>query len=411
MLGQYRQILRFPGALRFSLTGLFARLQLSMASMGATLLIVAERDSYALAAQVTAVYALSGAVIAPQVSRKIDQLGQDRVVPWQLAVHVPAILGLVFVATLDGLVPVLFVLAFTAGAAQLSVGSMVRARWSKIYTGTPQLRTAFALESLVDEVVFIAGPALATVLAYQIVPAAALLFATTVLAVGCTMLVLQRSTQPLPSGRPAHGVGISAIRLPGVAAITSSFIFLGAVFGSFEITTIAFAQEKHVENYTGLLLALYSGGSLIAGFWFGAAHFRSALPAQFLFASLAMSVVTAPLTVMSSPVLLGLAAFVGGFAVAPVLISALSLVEHIVPGARLTESMTWTSGGLSVGLAAGLLGSGLIIDKVSASSGYLVTVGAALGVFLLAVSVRGRLAHAYQESVVRITGGVPSVAP
>ena len=79
-------------------------------------------------------------------------------VPLQLGVHVPAILGLILVATLDGLTPLLFVLAFLAGASQLSVGSLIRARWSKIYTGTPQLRTAFAMESLVDEVVFIAGP-------------------------------------------------------------------------------------------------------------------------------------------------------------------------------------------------------------------------------------------------------------
>ena len=65
MFGQYVRVLSFPGALLFSLTGFFARLQLSMASMGATLLIVAERDSYALAAQVTALYAISGAVISP----------------------------------------------------------------------------------------------------------------------------------------------------------------------------------------------------------------------------------------------------------------------------------------------------------------------------------------------------------
>ena len=56
----------------------------------------------------------------------------------------------------------------------------MRARWSKIYTGTPQLRTAFAWESLLDEVVFISGPPLATLLALQIAPSAALLVATLV---------------------------------------------------------------------------------------------------------------------------------------------------------------------------------------------------------------------------------------
>ena len=73
--------------------------------------------------------------------------------------------------------------------------------------------------------------------------------------------------------------------------------------------------------------------------------------------------VSAPLAVMGSPWLLGVAAFVAGFAVAPVLICGMSLIEHIVPGTRLTESMTWASGGLSVGLAGGLLLSGWIVDS------------------------------------------------
>ena len=412
MFGQYVSILRFPGALLFSLTGLFARLQLSMASMGATLLIVAERDSYALAAQITALYAVSGAVISPLVSRRIDRFGQHRIVPLQLAVHVPAILGLIFVATLDGLTPLLFVLAFVAGASQLSVGSLVRARWSKIYTGTPQLRTAFAMESLIDEIVFIAGPPLATVLALQVFPSAALLFATAVLTIGCTVLVLQRSTQPLPSGQPASAAGGSALRLPGVAAIAGIFVLLGGVFGSFELTTIGFAQEKGVADWTGVLLAVYSIGSLIAGFVFGAHSFRTLLPGQLLGSAVLLGVVSAPLALMHTPVLLGVAAFVAGFAVAPVLISGMSLIEHIVPGHRLTESMTWCSGGLSVGLAGGLLLAGFIVDTMSASTAYLVTSGCGIGVLVVAFAVRGSLRRAYEASLdrARAVGLEPAAA-
>lgn len=401
MFGQYVRVLRFPGALLFSLTGLFARLQLSMASMGATLLVVAERDSYSLAAQITAVYAVSGAVISPLVSRRIDQYGQHRVVPLQLAVHVPAILGLILVTTLDGLTPLLFVLAFAAGASQLSVGSLIRARWSKIYTGTPQLRTAFAMESLIDEVVFIAGPPLATVLALQVFPSAALLFATAVLTVGCTVLVLQRSTQPLPSGQPSSATGGNALRLPGVAGVAGIFVLLGGVFGSFELTTIGFAQEKGVAGYTGLLLAMYSIGSLIAGFAFGARTFRTPLPGQLLAAAALLAVVSAPLALMSTPWLLGAAAFVAGFAVAPVLISGMSVIEHIVPGRRLTESMTWVSGGLSVGLAGGLLLAGAIVDSMSAATAYLVTSGCGIGVFLVALLVRGSLRRAFDAASAR----------
>jgi hypothetical protein len=398
VFGTYAQILRFPGALAFSMTGLFARLQLSMASLGMTLLIVAERGSYGLAAGVTSTYALAGAIIAPQVSRKIDQFGQRRILPLQLAVHVPAVLGLIYVTTLDGLVPVLFVLAFLAGAAQLSVGSLVRARWSKIYTGTTQLRTAFAWESLLDEVVFISGPPLATVLALQIAPSAALLVATLVLTVGCSLLILQRSTQPMPSGISSSSARDSALLLPGMLGLTGIFAFVGGVFGSFEMTTISFAQEHGVEAYTGLLLALYAVGSFVAGFGFGAMSFRASVPRQFLIALVAMAVVTAPLSLFADPVLMGVAAFVAGVAVAPALISGMSLIETIVPSVRLTESMTWATGGLSVGLAVGLLLSGLIVDIADASFGYLVTSACALGALVVGLLVRHRLAAAFRAT-------------
>ncbi len=399
MFGKYALILRYPGALLFSLTGLFARLQMSMAGIGATLLIVHERGSFSLAAMITAAYALAAAFIGPQLSRLVDRYGQFRIIPIQLLFHVPAILGVVIVAYADGLEALLFGLAFIAGSTQLSVGALIRARWSKIYTGTPQLRTAFAMESLVDEIVFIAGPPLATILALQVAPSAALLVATAILTVGSVILVLQRSTQPTPSiGTGNEAPKGSALFLPGVASIAGIFVFLGAVFGSYEITTIAVAADAGAAGYTGLILAVYSAGSLFGGFFFGAKDFRAALPKQFFFAVCGLAVVTLPLAAMGNLWLLGLASFVAGFAVAPVLIAGSSLIEHIVPSNRLTESMTWTTGGLSVGLAGGLLFAGWIVDNMSSSLAYLVTSGAALLAFVVALAVRQKISQVYEQS-------------
>ena len=42
-----------------------------------------------------------------------------------------------------------------------SMPAMVRARWSALYRDQPLLRTAFALESVLDEVTLIVGPPLA----------------------------------------------------------------------------------------------------------------------------------------------------------------------------------------------------------------------------------------------------------
>lgn len=409
MFSTYAQILRHPGALLFSLTGLFARLQMSMAGLGATLLIVHYRDSYALAAQITAVFAVSAAVIGPQTSRLTDRFGQARIIPLQIAVHAPTMFALIYVATLQGHVPLMFVLALVAGASSPAIGSLIRARWSTIYTGTPQLRTAFAMESLIDEVVFITGPLLATFLALQVAPAAALLVATTILTVGSTLLVLQRKTQPIPTGSGVPAPKGSALFIPGVAAVAAIFIFMGSMFGSFEIVTIGYAEEQGVKGATGILLALYSLGSLVAGFVFGAWNFKASLPRQFLLAVTAVAVVTAPLSLMPNVWWLGLAALIAGLAIAPVLISGMSLVERIVPGNRLTESMTWVSGGLSVGLAGGMLLSGFLLDEYSAHTAYLVVSGSALLAFVMAGFVRRSVSNAFYAAQAR-TAAAPTLA-
>ena len=55
-----------------------------------------------------------------------------------------------------------------SGFTYLSVGWVVRARWSYGLEGRPELTTAYSLESALDEVIFTLGPLMATVIATQI---------------------------------------------------------------------------------------------------------------------------------------------------------------------------------------------------------------------------------------------------
>ena len=204
MFGSYAQVLRRPGAIRFSAAGFLARMQMSMIGLGAVMLLSAERGSFAVAGAVAAIYALSNAVIGPQVSRLIDSFGQSKVVPIQLLVHVPALLAMIAVALWTSLTWPIFLLAFVAGASQPIMGPLVRARWSAQLHGTSLLRTAFAWESLVDEAVFILGPPLVTIVALQINPSAGLLLATTMLVVGHRAAALA-AVHRAEADRPARG--------------------------------------------------------------------------------------------------------------------------------------------------------------------------------------------------------------
>jgi predicted MFS family arabinose efflux permease len=394
VFGPYLKVLRRPGAARFSAAGLLARMQLSMAGLGAVMLLSVERDSYAVAGSVSAIYAVSAAVIAPQLSRLIDVFGQRRVVPFQLLVHVPAIVGMILIATLTPLNWPIFVLAVVAGGAQPSIGSLVRTRWSAMLAGTPELRTAFAWESLLDEVVFMAGPPLATVVALQLFPAAAMVLAVTLLTVGSVLLIVQTRTEPQPSGRNRARGGRPAILLPGVAGITAIFVLLGAIFGSFEVTTVAFAREAGESSVAGVLLALYAFGSLFGGLVFGTLALRASLLRQFVVGVVVLAVITFPMPFLGTVWLVGVGLFVAGLACSPVLITGTALIEQIVPAHRLTEAISWGTSGMAVGIAVATPFAGLVIDGPGASVAYWVTSGSAIGAMLVALLVLGSLRRA-----------------
>jgi hypothetical protein len=390
MLGRYREILRFPGALRFSLAGLLARLQVAMAGLGITLLVLSERGSFLLAAQLTAAYAVAAAVVAPWIARLVDQHGQYRVVPAQLSVHAPAVLALILLATIDGWHAVMLLLALVAGASQVSVGSLVRARWSKIYAGTPHLRTAFAWEGIADEIAFVLAPLLAVALVLSVTPSAALLFATLAVTVGCALLVLHRASEPLPTGIPSpRPSGDTPLMVPGVGAIAAVFLLLGAVVGSFEITTIGFALGHGVDGYVGVLLALYATGSLVAGVVL--ARKAAIAHSRLLLVTVGgLAVVTIPLALVESGLLLGPLALLAGAAVAPALASGMALMERALP-TRLTEGRSVLNRALAVGVAVGLLLSGWLLEEATPSTAYLVTTGSAFAALAIVLAVRGSL--------------------
>ncbi|MBM9469652.1 MFS transporter [Nakamurella leprariae] len=386
VFGVYARVLRLPGAWRFSLAGSVARIQMSMVGLGAVLLVSAERGSYAVAGTVSAIYALATAIIGPQLSRLIDLRGQRRVVPIQLAVHVPAVVGMVVLVMTTALTWPIYLLAAIAGAGQPVIGPLVRARWSAMLrTDGTRLRTAFAWESLIDEAVFILGPPLATLLALSLFPSAAVLVATVLLVIGTLVLVAQTRTEPAPARASGRGGlrGRPAIALPGMATLVVVQVLMGGIFGAMEVVTVAFAKEAGTPGAAGVILALYAVASLLSGLVFGARTIRAPLRVQLLVALLALAVVTAPMPFLGSVWLVAAGLFVAGIACSPVLISLAALVERMVPSDRLTEAMAWTTSGIAVGIAVATPVAGVIIDSAGASPAYWVMTGCGIGAALV----------------------------
>src|SRR3712207_6126135 len=129
--------------------------------LGAVLLVEGETGSYGLAGAVAGALALVGSLASPQWARAVDRRGQSVVLPVVFTGYL--VFGVAFVAAvvLDAPTWSWFVLAGLCGACGPNIGAMVRARWAHALD-SEQRQPAFALESVVDEVVFVIGPPLVT---------------------------------------------------------------------------------------------------------------------------------------------------------------------------------------------------------------------------------------------------------
>ncbi|QHC31787.1 MFS transporter [Streptomyces sp. HF10] len=370
MPSPYRALFDVPGTKAFSAAGLLGRMPLSMMGIGVVTMISQLTGRYGLAGALSATIALSAAVLGPQVSRLVDRHGQSRVLWPATLVALAAAAGLLLAAHFRGPDWVLFVCAAGIGAVP-SLGAMIRARWAALYRGTPKLHTAYSFESVMDEVCFVFGPIVSIGLCTVWFPEAGPLLAAVFLAAGVCWLTALRATEPAPHPREEHGAGGgTALRSKGLQVLVATFVATGAIFGSVDVVTVAFADERGHKGAASLVLALYAAGSCAAGAVFGLLRLAGAAERRWLLGVAAMAVSMIPLLLVGNLPLLAVALFVAGLSIAPTMITTMSLIEEHVPRAQLTEGMTWVSTGLAVGVALGSSLAGSVIDAAGARAGY-----------------------------------------
>ncbi|MDQ6526479.1 MFS transporter [Nocardioides sp. LHD-245] len=372
MLQTYRQIFT-PATALFSLTGLVARLPISMVGLGLVLLAEHETGSYGFAGSVSAVALVATACFAVVQGRLIDRHGQSRVLPVVITVW-----GVGLALTMGSLQwgwphGATYAFAALTGASIPSVGSCVRARWSYHLADRPgRLHTAFSFEAVGDETVFLLGPIAVTMLATGVHPAAGLLTALVCGLAGTYVFAAQRSTEPPAHPRTATTTARPPMPWRAIAPLTLVAAALGVVFGAAEVVTVAFADERGHQSLAGILLGIWAFGSLLAGVVSGAITWRRGPLARLRIGAFGMLLAAAPLALVPSIPLMALVLLLGGIAVSPTLIATMSLAEQVLPTSRLTEGMAFIQTGIAVGLAPGAAIAGVVIDHAGASPAYLV---------------------------------------
>ena len=386
MFSAYLTLFRTPGALRFSIPGLIARMPISMDSLALIFIVVAVSDSYAIAGALSATASVVMAFATPHWSRVADRIGQSTMLVRVIPVKVIAFC--VFTVLVLNETPVWswFLSIIVAEAFSVNTGGLVRRRWLHVLspdkTTTAEdeqdrhlVNTAYSFEALMDEVVFITGPIIVTACATTISPAAGIISGIIFVAIGFPLFISAKETEPPATPKRHVDPHPAVIRNKRVQAVVLPTTLLGGFFGSIAIVTVAFAQTRGQEAQSGILLAIWALGSAVAAIINGVIKWKLTSAARFLIFLFALTVLSIPMLFVHSIPWLAVALFFNGFAIAPLVINAYGVAEGAVPPEQITETLTWVVAGMPMGGAISSALSGQIIDRFGADIAYWVPLG------------------------------------
>ena len=398
-LARYGTVLRGTGAAGPLAASVIGRLPLGMTGLAVLLLVRDSTGSYAAAGAVSAAYALAFAVVTPARARTADRRGPVRILLLMGVLHPVVLLALVLLADVGAPVALLAVAAVLAGATVPPLSAVLRATWPRLVPASA-LPTAYALEAVVVELCFVGGPLLVAALTAVSGPSAAVLAAGVLTLTGTALLVrtpVIRAITPDASSPHLLGPLVSA----PVRGLLLGVLAVGAGLGALEVALPAFVEDAGSRpGAAGVLLAVWSVGSLVGGLAYGAVHpsapHRRQLPV--LVAALGLGTLL-PLLVGAAGggfLLMTLALLGYGAAIAPFFACNSVLLGAAAPTGTVTEAFAWNSSMIFGGAALGSAGAGLLVER----SGVVAALGvtALSGVVALLFSLR---------AVRRLPQGVP----
>ncbi|MGW0757637.1 MFS transporter [Streptomyces sp. NPDC002814] len=387
MSSPYRHLFTLPGTRAFTIGNIVARLPMGMFSVSAILMIAGSRGSYALAGAVTATGLAATAVAAPWIARLVDRHGQARVAVPATTLAVLGSLALLLCVRHDAPDWTLFA-AYAATATTPNLGGMSRARWAHLLKDdTTALHTANSFEQAADELCFMLGPVLAAFLCGTFFPEAGTLTGAVLLLTGMLLFTAQRATEPpVQRRKPAK----APLRTPGMPPLLAVCLALGAVFGSMEVVTLAFADAQGHKSAAGAILGLQAAGSCAAGLLYGATKPSGPAERRYPYCIAAMTaLMTLPLlaaALTGSLLVLAGALLVAGMATAPTMVTNMTLIQRHTPDGRLNEGMTLAVTALLGGIACGSALGGWTTEHLSATAGFWIPVAAAAAALVIALA-------------------------
>ena len=395
----YRRLLRAPDVPQLLGAAVVVRLGLPVLSLALPLTLIDTGYSYGAAGLVLTGHALALAVCAPTAGRLVDRFSARPVLAWFAAAHAATYSALVAAVLVDVPAPLIVIAAALHGVSTPPTTAVVRASWPRL---VPEklLSPAYALDNMTNELAFIAGPALVSVLVLVTPPSAIVAGAGAAVLLGLLLLLTSRAVRhDTPSStKPSTRTPLARLAGPLAHGPTAIVLIVAAadtfVFGCLRIGTVAAADAAEAIGYAAVLAGLISVGALIGALAYGARPWQWG-PRRLLLIVCVAEGVLLLVGAAAVPGLLVISLVVAGVGVVSGVRETLQttlLALYASPTQR-TEAFAWLTTFMWVGYGAGTAVAGALTGAAGSGSAALVAAAAssALAALLIAMSGSNRL--------------------
>ena len=382
-MGLYARILRAPSVAVLIAAVTVGRLPFAINGLAIVLFVREVTGSFAIAGLTTGMLALGSAFGAPFAGRLVDRRGVGLVLPLA-AIHAGALLAIWALGVGGAPAAALAAVAFVAGSCFPPTGAVLRSRWPDLLTDADLVRGAYAFDSVMIEVSFVTGPLITAAVVAIAGPEIALGVSAALVVVGAMLFLMALPGDHGPIAPHARAAGaLGALTEPAIRMIALTTLPVGFCIGTVEVAVPAFSDAQGSPELAGILLALWSVASAIAGLAFGLRAANRGLVETYVLIALLFPVACLPLAAASSTAVMAVLVMLAGAPIAPLIASRNELVAAVARRGTGTESFTWLLTALVAGLSAGAAVAGAVVEADGWPSAVLVgaavaAVGAAL---------------------------------
>lgn len=361
----YAELFKTPGVAVVLFAQLLARFPFGMQTIAFAIHLEHVFGNYTVAGLAIAAATVSAAVSAPILGRLVAVHGIKRVV---LTCSLISPIGFLVI----GFAPITeagaIITSLLIGLFVPPIQPAARAVYPTLVKTEASRNTLFSVDAILQEVIWIVGPVLTTVLIATTNTVVPLAVMVVVQIIGGSWFALLPTVQEAPIPRSTKRMG-NVLRSPLVRAmIVVNLLFVGS-FSVLEIGAVATVGKAEA----GFVLAMLSVGSVVGALAFG----HRARSPYALTKQLAVVLIGDLLIFFNTddPIWLGICLFIAGIGVATAFATISAIIAKSIPLDDTPEVYGWIGSGQNIGYGIGAAFAGVLVDQVSGTAAFAFAAG------------------------------------